>query len=257
MRRTGLKLRGAALVLGFTAACSGIEEPVETQNTIPSTATSESTDEVNPISDETVPIDSRVSTATSTSTAASDSSSSSPQTLAVDLSETGRFGVAFSDCPGDSECPTSVREQRVGPLFVRLESFGASGLERLIITLRNEGDQLLQALTVTDVITFSELSRWASSASTSTASSSSATAQPASASDLPVTTIEQLVRTASATTGTCETGQADGREGVVLCTLDTLDSGRTATIEIVFNQDPSFFGEIVNTVSARALADGR
>ena len=257
MRRTGLKLWGAALVLGITAACSGTEEPVETQNTIPSTATSGSTDEVNPLSDETVPIDPRASTATSTSTAASDSSSSSPQTLAVDLSETGRFGLAFT-CSEDDECPrSSVREQRVGPLFVRLESFGASGSERLSITLRNDGDQLLQAVTVTDVITFSDLSRWSSSASPSTASSSSATAEPASGSTLPVTTIEQLVRTASASTGTCETRQADEREGIVVCTLDNIGSGRTATIEIIFNQDPSFFGKIVNSVSARALADGR
>ncbi len=153
-----LKLRVAALVLGFTAACSGTDEPAMTQDATPSMPTSESALPADPPSEQVLPTAPTASTAASTTT--SDSTPSSGQAVAVALTETGRFGVAFAPCYPGGSCPgSSVQEQRVGSLFVRLEAFGRSGSERLSISVTNEGDQLLREVTVTDVIDFSGLVR--------------------------------------------------------------------------------------------------
>lgn len=217
-------------MLVVAAACSDTEKPLVTSDTTTSPTRARSTTEP---------------------------TSSSGETVAIELEETGRFGVAFLCVTG---CPrASVDEQRVGPLFVRLESFGATHLERISIKLTNEGDQLLQGVTATDSIDFAGVFRRPPSSSTPSRPPSGSTSDPTAPPDepppargQPVTKIEDLVSRSSTTMGTCTVRQTGPREGAVACTVGAVPSGRTATVDIVFSRDRDLAGTVVNRVSARA-----
>ncbi len=234
MRRAALKLAGMSLVLAFAAACSGPGGPGSAQGTTPD-------------------VTHGTPAPTATSAPTTEPRWPSGETLTIELTKTGRFGVQF-DCPAEGECGTTplVDNERVGPLFVRLQLFESSNLERVEIQVTNEGDEVLQMVTVTDAVDFTQLSKF-SSASTATGSSNGANTGPTSATNAsspeePVTRIEEVIDTASSTLGSCTVRQTGANRGTVNCTIGVLGSGRSATVGIVFSPDLAS-GDVVNTFS--------